>query len=84
MPPPEEAIVEHALAEVQKAAMNDSLRKLLQSHLIRHCPSEKLQAFHKSNDNYKKYMMSYLAQTMAIYVAESFGRALASELGKTP
>ncbi|RAH62515.1 hypothetical protein BO85DRAFT_138105 [Aspergillus piperis CBS 112811] len=81
---PEEAIVEDALAEVQTAAKNDSLRKLLQSHLIRHCTIEKLQAFHRSNDKYKKYMVSYLAQTMAIDMFESFGRALASELDKTP
>ncbi|PYH66577.1 uncharacterized protein BO88DRAFT_112958 [Aspergillus vadensis CBS 113365] len=79
----EEAIIQEAMAEVQTAANNDSLRKLLHSHLIRHCTAEKLQTFHKSTDKFRKYLVSNLAKNMTIDMFEQFGRELASELEKT-
>lgn len=78
----EEAIADWTLLEVQTAAKNGSLRKLLQSHLIVHCTAEKLQSFHKSTDKYKKFLVSNLAKSMTIDMFEHFGRELASELEK--
>ncbi|GKZ33821.1 hypothetical protein AbraIFM66950_003905 [Aspergillus brasiliensis] len=77
---PADKIVEDALEQVQIATQDGGpLRKLFRSHLIASCNDRKLKEFHESKDKYKNYVVSYLAQKMAIDLVESFGRELARE-----
>ncbi|GKZ25234.1 hypothetical protein AbraIFM66951_000579 [Aspergillus brasiliensis] len=78
------AIVDETLSEITNAANSIPLRKLLQSHLTVHCGIEKIEAYQKSGDKYKRWMVSYLAQSMAIEMFERLGPALAEELKKIP
>ncbi|OJZ92896.1 hypothetical protein ASPFODRAFT_202649 [Aspergillus luchuensis CBS 106.47] len=78
----QEAIINGTLEELQAAANKGPLRNLLQSHLIQHCTTEKLQAFHKLNEKHKKLVVSHVALNMAIEMFDNLGRELAAELKK--